>query len=302
MISICIPVFNFDVRELVKSLHTQCIQLNSKSEIILIDDCSDISYRKINSEIQSISNYIQLENNIGRAKIRNAFIQYATYDYLLFLDCDSIIINPDFLKNYIDKLGKNYDVIVGGRIYSGQKPNREKILRWKYCLAREQKPADKNYRRMHFLSNNFLIKKSLLQKIRFDERLTEYGHEDTLFGYELKKAGIKIHYINNPVMNGELENNEEFLEKTEKSIENLILILKLLKGDQNFITEVTLLNNYSKLKTLKLEIIIYFIWKLIRGIIRFFLRKGHVSLLLFDFYKLGYLIFVMRNSYKTKSS
>lgn len=304
MISICIPVFNFDVRDLVKSLHSQCKGLNCKSEIIVIDDCSDNTFRKINSEIHSISKYIQLEKNIGRSKIRNLFLQYDTYDYLLFLDCDSIIINSDFIKNYVESVSNNSDVIVGGRIYPQTKPERNKLLRWKYCLLREQRPQpnDFNYKKMHFLSNNFLIKKSLFEKIRFDERITGYGHEDTLFAYELKKSGIVIKYINNPVMNGELESNEEFIQKTEKSIDNLKLILEFLKFDKGFVNEVTLLKNYFLIKRWKLEFILYLKWKLLNSVIKSFLEKGLVNLFLFDFYKIGYLIHIIRTSNKTKSS
>jgi cellulose synthase/poly-beta-1,6-N-acetylglucosamine synthase-like glycosyltransferase len=304
MISICIPVFNFDVRDLVKSLHSQCKGLNYKSEIIVIDDCSGNSFREINSEINSISKYIQLEKNIGRSKIRNLFLQYAAYDYLLFLDCDSIVISSDFIKNYIESVSNNSDVIVGGRIYPQTKPERNKLLRWKYCLLREQKPQLNNsdYKKMHFLSNNFLIRKSLFEKIRFDERITGYGHEDTLFAYELKKSGIVIKYINNPVMNGELENNKEFIQKTEKSIDNLKLILEFLKFDKGFISEVILLKNYFLIKRWRLELIFYLKWKLLHSVIKRILVKGIVNLFLFDFYKIGYLIHIMRASNKTKTS
>lgn len=304
MISVCIPVFNYDVRDLVKSLYSQCEELNHRYEIILIDDCSEDSFRKINSELHSITKYIQLQKNIGRARIRNLFLQYASFDYLLFLDCDSIIISSDFIKHYIESISNSSDVIVGGRIYSQIKPERNKLLRWKYCLTREQKPQpnDSNYKKMQFLSNNFLINKSLFEKIKFDERISGYGHEDTLFAYELRKSGIIIKYINNPVLNGEIESNEEFIQKTENSINNLKLILEFLKFDNGFIDEVTLLKNYFLIKKLKLDLIFYLKWKLLQSSIRSLLKKGIVSLLLFDFYKIGYLIHIMRTSSKTKTS
>ncbi len=304
MISICIPVFNFDVRDLVKSLYAQCKDLQQKSEIIIIDDCSVASFRKINSEIQSISKYIQLDENIGRAKIRNMFLQFASYDYLLFLDCDSKIINSDFIKNYLSAITKDKNVIVGGRIYPQTKPERNKLLRWKYCLVREQNPASiySDSTNFPFMSNNFLIKKSLFEKIKFDERLTLYGHEDTLFGYELKKAGIKIYHINNPVLNGDLETNEEFIRKTESSIENLNLILKFMNYEKDFIDEVTLLKKFYLIKRLRLDNLFYIKWKVLQTLIRKILISGFISLWLFDFYKLGFLISIMRSSDKTKTS
>lgn len=304
MISICIPVFNFDVRDLVKTLYSQLKYLNHKSEIIVIDDCSDSSFQNINSELSSIANYIQLDTNIGRSKIRNLFLQYANYDYLLFLDCDSKIINSDFIKNYIESIDYTSPVIVGGRVYSSEKPTSDKLLRWKYCVIREQKPLPNNfdYNMMHFLSNNFLIKKSIFEKIRFDERITDYGHEDTLFGYELKKSGIVIKYINNPILNGELESNEEFIQKTEKSINNLKLIYQFLNYDKEFINEVSLLKNYFFIKTIKLEPIFYLLYKAFGNKIKKLLTKGIINLQLFDFYKLGYFISLMRLFDRVKSS
>lgn len=304
MISICIPVYNFDVRDLVKSLHSQCNDIISKPELILIDDCSDTYFQKTNSELSSIARYIQLDKNVGRSKIRNLFLQYANYDYLLFLDCDSIIFTPDFIKKYVKAIDNNSSVIVGGRVYSNQKPTYDKLLRWKYCTLREQKPITDyaSSSKRHFLSNNFLIQKSLFEKIRFDERIIGYGHEDTLFAYELKKAGIEINYLNNPVMNGELENNEEFLEKTERSIINLKQILEFLNYDEGFISEVSLLKNYFRIKKWNLDFLLFIKWRFLKGIIKSLFLKGYVSLMLFDFYKIGYLISLMRASDKTKTS
>ena len=51
MISICIPIYNFDVRQLVISLHKQAQNLKVRSEIILIDDFSNEHYRNINSKV-----------------------------------------------------------------------------------------------------------------------------------------------------------------------------------------------------------------------------------------------------------
>mgnify|MGYP000363990435 FL=1 len=197
MISICIPIHNYDVTSLVNSLHSQCIEANIDFEIILIDDFSEKNFREINSKLSLISNYIQLDNNVGRSRIRNLFLQYAKYEYLLFLDCDSII-NNNFIDNYLDSIiENNSEVFIGGRIYPSIKPDKNYLLRWKYCTLREQTNYPSSNKA--FMSNNFLIKKELFEKIKFDERIKIYGHEDTLFGYELKKAGIKIKYINNPV-------------------------------------------------------------------------------------------------------
>jgi Glycosyltransferases, probably involved in cell wall biogenesis len=287
MISICIPVYNYDVTSLVKGLHSQCISANINFEIILIDDLSENEFKEINSKLSLISNYIQLDKNVGRSRIRNLFLQYAKYEYLLFLDCDSVINNDQFIKNYLESFDNASEVIVGGRIYPVIHPDKNYLLRWKYCTIREQ--TDNPSSNKAFMSNNFLIKKELFEKIKFDERIKMYGHEDTLFGYDLKKAGIRIKYINNPVLNGELESNKEFLKKTEQSIENLKYILDFLNYDKGFINEVSLLKSYFFLKKYKLDLFVNLIFKLKKRSLKWFLEKGIVFLWWFDFYKLGYL-------------
>jgi len=296
MISICIPVYNYDVTSLVKSLHSQCISANINFEIILIDDLSENEFKEINSKLSLISNYIQLDKNVGRSRIRNLFLQYAKYEYLLFLDCDSVINNDQFIKNYLESFDNASEVIIGGRIYPSIKPDKNYLLRWKYCTIREQ--TDNPSSNKAFMSNNFLIKKELFEKIKFDERIKMYGHEDTLFGYDLKKAGIRIKYINNPVLNGELESNKEFLKKTEQSIENLKYILDFLNYDKGFINEVSLLKSYFFLKKYKLDLLVNLIFKLKKRSLKWFLEKGIVFLWWFDFYKLGYLTSIMRSTIK----
>ena len=50
MLSILIPIYNFDITQLVKDLHEQAKSLEKSFEIILIDDASDETYTKINKQ------------------------------------------------------------------------------------------------------------------------------------------------------------------------------------------------------------------------------------------------------------
>jgi len=186
MISVCIPVKDFDITPLLNTLSKQAKEINA--EIIVIDDASAILKEKNRETAEKLDNvkYIELEKNIGRSKIRNLFLKYANFDYLLFLDCDSIVSSPKFLKKYAEIIEKEKpEVVCGGRIY-GEKPKaKENQLRWKYSIKYETKPA--HIRELtpseSFMTNNFLIRKDILDKIRFNEDLTKYGHEDTLFGF-----------------------------------------------------------------------------------------------------------------------
>ncbi len=292
MISICVPIYNFNVSALVSELSKQAQLLNVPNEIILIDDCSSASYKEINKEICSQQHYIQLEKNIGRSKIRNLFLEYAHYDNLLFLDCDSLLISNDFLTKYIQTIRDgNYSVCCGGRVYPKEQPGRNKILRWKYGVKSESQPLHVREKAPNksFMTNNFLVKRELLETIKFDERIMEYGHEDTLFGFQLKKRGLTITHIDNPVLNGDLEDNAEYLDKTEKGIKNLSHIVSYVNNDADFINDVTLLEFYEKLKSLKIVFLIRLMFYPLKPILKLLLANGCSSMLLFNFYKIGIL-------------
>ena len=293
MISICIPIYNFNVTSLVTALEREIVSKKLNARIVLIDDCSLQSYKKLNHLTCQKHTYIELEKNIGRAKIRNLFLAHADAQYLLFLDCDALIVSPNFISNYIQTIETNNEnVICGGRIYDPIKPKRKNRLSWKYGIKTESKSYTERLQNPNrsFMTNNFLIKREILNQIKFDERISKYGHEDTLFGYYLKQSNIKIDHINNPILNGDIEDNKTFLQKTELGIINLISILEYVNYDKSFIADVALLSFHKKLEEKKLIPIVLFLFIVFKPYLKFRLQKGFVNLNQFNFYKLGLLI------------
>ena len=294
MLSVCIPVFNYDVRELTTELFRQ---MPVESEILIIDDCSHDSFKEQYKEIQNEKiTVVLLNENIGRARIRNLFLKYARHENLLFLDCDSQIIQPRFLKNYFDCIQKTYTVVCGGRNYPQKIKNRAYALHWKYGIVRESKSAATRSLQPNrsFMTNNFMIRKEIFKKNNFNNKLYNYGHEDTLLGFELLKAGIRIEHINNPVLHGKLETNKEFLAKTIIGIQNLVFILNELNQNQEFINNVSLLNFFFRLKKRGINKTLPFVAIFFGPFISMLLRSGFVNLRLFDLYKL----FVFARLYK----
>ena len=141
-LSVCIPVYNFDVQELVNSLKKEIIKAQLNAEIILIDDASTKDFVSVNEPLIKIANqFIFLEKNIGRSAIRNLFLKYASGDFLLFLDCDAKIISENFLQNYLQFIEKNKDTKV---IFGGFEVEQGTLtLRKKYSLEREIIPLEK---------------------------------------------------------------------------------------------------------------------------------------------------------------
>lgn len=291
MLSICIPIFNYDITLLLTDLHMQVAQLNVPVEIVCIDDCSSSAFSERNKEICSkFGTYVQLDCNIGRAKIRNLFLEYTQHEYLLFLDCDLVIVSPGFIQQYVNAINEGGTVICGGNTYDKKKPVRQKLLRWRYGHKRESLLV--SVRRLHpnksFMTSNFLINRYILIQHKFEERLSQYGHEDTLFGFHLKMSKIHISHIDNPVLNRNLENNAEFITKTEHGLKNLINILVYIDQDREYMTDVALLNFYQQCQKKHLTPIITVLFAASHTMLKKILTSGFAGLWLFDLYKLGY--------------
>ncbi|TVR73247.1 MAG: glycosyltransferase family 2 protein [Marinilabiliales bacterium] len=296
MISICIPVYNYKVGRLVRDLELQADSCGVPCELVIIDDHSPKALRNLNEAPCSRHSYIKLEANVGRSRIRNMFTQYARYDLLLFLDCDSEIISGEFLKNYIDEIsGSDAPVICGGRIYDKNLPSPGERLRWNFGRERESIPAAVRQKSpvRYFMTNNFLIRREVFDSVKFDERITQYGYEDTLFAYNLGKLGLHIRHIDNPLMHSCVETNSAFIEKTDRGIANLVSIIQYTGQDTGFINTVRILSVYFGMRKNIAGILAGYILMLLRPALRIMLCRRVSSLYLFDLYKLGLLHLLM---------
>jgi GT2 family glycosyltransferase len=181
---------------------------------------------------------------------------------------------------------------MAGRIYDVTKPVTEDYkLHWLYGIKREQWPAKIRRKEPNksFQTNNFMISKEVLQNIGFNEKIIGYGHEDTLFGYDLQKHNIGIFHIDNPVIHMGLESNEEFLRKTREGLKNLKRIMRINGNEKRLVNDITILGFYRKVKKAGLTGFIEYLYKRYEHILRRNLLSQKPNLLVFDFYKLGYL-------------
>jgi GT2 family glycosyltransferase len=293
MISVCIPIYNCRVTTLLRELRALIRASGVKAEIILIDDRSSDEYREHNSQLCNEHKYILLENNIGRSRIRNLFLAYAVYPYLLFLDCDSIITSPDFLMNYISELRRTGSpVICGGLTNETSVPPRKERLRWKYGISREENPASLRNLDPYgfFRTNNFIIDRNVLENIGFDERISGYGYEDTLFAYRLMKGGITVMHTDNPVLHCCRESNLEFLDKSKNGVSNLVAIMEYIDYDREFINGIRLLRTHSKLSQWRLQSILALLSRITQPGLKILLAWGYGGLWMLDLYKLGVLL------------
>lgn len=290
MLSVLIPIYNFNTTELVASIHQQLKLLSIEFEIICVCDAST----KFNLENETIKNFsntelITLNKNIGRSKIRNLLVAKSNYDWLLFLDADVFPKDDLFVKRYLDSISNNGEkVFCGGIIYKDQKPESNKMLRWVYGKNREEISVNKRSGRPYqYVSGaNFLINKSIFAFIKFNEEIIDYGYEDVLFVEDLKNGNIEISHLENPVFHLGVESNLVFLNKTKEAIENLLFISSndILIGDN-----LKLLKTFEILKKSKLNLVFSKVFLLFKKSIEQNLISGKPSLFLFDIFKLGYL-------------
>ena len=172
MLSILIPTYNYDCTQLVKDLQLQAERSGIDYEIIVADDASPIqAYKEKNRAINALPHcrLIELEENIGRARIRNRLADEAQHEWLLFMDADAEVISNSFIADYLKHT--DADVVCGGLCHAETLPSPEVSLRYAY-----EKRADKkrvaHYRVQRpyeqFTPFNFKIRRTIFQDILLD--------------------------------------------------------------------------------------------------------------------------------------
>lgn len=290
MLSILIPTYNYNIYNLVKTLSEQSFEQNIPFEIIVLDDSStDTEIISINQNIENFENcrLIKNEKNLGRTATRHRLSDFAIYENLLFLDADVIPEKMQFIENYLSEIKKNEtEVIFGGIVYSKEKPEKEKMLRWKYGRKREAKSVSERKKDPYFIiSQNLLVKKSVFIKCN---TLTEnYYGLDNFFSNQLKKIGAQVEHIHNPVIHLGLENNITFLKKALAAIETTVILEKKGLVDNNM---RPIQKSFLKLQKYHLKNSFSFIVSKFKHKMERNFNSENPSLFWFDLYRLNYYI------------
>ncbi|WP_289054782.1 glycosyltransferase family 2 protein [Carboxylicivirga marina] len=301
MLSICIPVFNVNITKLIHTIIEQVEFNDFTIEILIYDDGSSTKYKTINQPVVNYKEvkYKELERNIGSAAIRNLMASNAAYNNLLFVDSDSEI-PKDYLANYFSQLNKHL-ILCGGRKHPEQLPSANKRLRWIVGKNREDFGAKERalIPNKSFMSNNFLVKKELFEKIKFDENIKRSGHEDTMMGIEMECNNITIQHIDNPVIHIGLEDNDEFIAKTKQRTETLLFLLDEKSEYKNLMKKrIKLLRYFYLAKATGTIKLFAYLYKTLQNQIEKNLSSKSPSMFLFDLLKIGYLSKIYLSKYK----
>lgn len=284
-LSILIPNYNGDCRQLVTALSRQAEAIDGlRYEVIVADDGStDRSCVTLCKEIEALPycRFIDRGTNSGRAVIRNFLARKAQYQWLLFLDCDMTIPSRQFLQNYLSADG---DIIYGGYIVGEGESSNLRYIYEKVCEPQHR--TEERHKRpfQHFHTSNFFVGRDILLAHPFDERFRNYGYEDVFFGKQLKQAGLSITHLDNPAGFFTYEDNAHFVSKTEEGLRTLHQFRDELRGYSQLLTFVDSIHLGIVRAVIRL-------WhKLFGKLERCNLCGEHPNLTVFKLYKIGYYL------------
>lgn len=302
-LSILLPSYNNVCVSLVQVLQRQADALRGKLdkpfryEIIVADDCStDAACIDANRVIGDMLHcrYLRMEQNVGRAQIRNVLISESRGGYVLLIDSDLFLCDDNYLYKYATSTA---DVVYGGTRIGGEglamvdnEANTENLkgnLRYIYEKKAEpsHRAAFRQLRPNQEISVcNLYARRDIMEAHPFDSRFKAYGYEDVLFGKRLAESGIEVTHIDNPVLINEFESNSVFVKKTEEAILTLCRFEQDLEGYSNLKTKVTTLGRYIPLSLFRL-------WhRIMKNKEKRNLTGSKPNLLLFKLYKLGFFL------------
>jgi glycosyltransferase involved in cell wall biosynthesis len=229
--------------------------------------------------------FFQAEHNLGRAAIRNALAREAKGEWLLFIDADAEVRSPSFIADYMAATDEKKALVVcGGTGNLALCPRPEARLRYDYEVAAEKRFTVEFRNRFpyaQFTTFNFLVRRDLFLSIGFDEHCKTYGHEDTLFGLQLKQRGIAIKHIDNKLTHLGLEDADVYLAKTETALRSLAS-MDVRQREHVRISALAL-----RLKRWHLLGLVRVLFQVCKPLLRANLLGKHPSQKLFAFYKIG---------------
>ena len=289
MLSILIPVFNFNVVQLIKNIQSQAEACQIEYEIICLDDGSRNDIITANNVINELKNtsYLKNEHNIGRNQTRLRLCEKARYDWLLFLDADVLPKNNKLIANYLNLLDAGYEAIYGGFAYDKKVPEARFKLRWEYGRKHEQVEASKRNTKPYkvIISANFIIRKSVFTTINKKIVGNFYG-EDNQFGALLKSHNIKVMHIDNEVYHLGIEPSEKYLQKKEQAA---LTLLHFYKNQKHTDHENDLLSLYERLKRYRLSGLFAFFFKFLKRPLRSNLLGNSPSIMALQLYRISYM-------------
>lgn len=174
LVSVVIPTYNAGryIREAVESVIQQTYGV---VEIIVVDDGStDATTAVLKPYIDSRAIIYVKQENGGSMRARNVGVQYATGEFIAFLDADDVWM-PEKLEKQMVLFTHDVCLVYSGRLLlddQGHLTDSREIPRRGHVL--------KDLLRNNFITNSsVVVRRSILEKVgHFNEAANVYGLED----------------------------------------------------------------------------------------------------------------------------
>jgi glycosyltransferase involved in cell wall biosynthesis len=195
--NVIIPTYNklSLLRQTLASLEKQVIDCTS-FQTIVTDDCSSDGTREF---LEQYSGPLSLKpvfhhQNQGRAAARNAALNHADGDIIVFLD-DDMEATSDFIAAHLSHHTGDENIAVIGNAVTSSKITNTVFTRYLDHTGVHRLQTNQAIPFKYFTSNNSSVSKKILDRVGyFNENFSEYGGEDTELGYRLSKAGVVFRY------------------------------------------------------------------------------------------------------------
>ena len=231
-LSILIPVYNWDISQLLHTLHQQCLNLAEPGmvEVIVVDDGSSqkFSNKRLAGEFPEVQ-YKELSENTGRSAVRNTLIDLAQGADVLFLDADMLPDQDKFVQTYLDLARKGVDVVCGGISYQQIDKLDDAYSFYVHKSSKtEALPATVRNKTpwRYVFTSNILLRRDIVESVRFDPRFVSYGFEDIEWGIRLAKS-FELFHIDNPCTHMGIMKKLQDFNKMRDSVENHYLLYSL---------------------------------------------------------------------------
>jgi len=231
-LSILIPVYNWDVRLLLNILHQQCSTITDSGsiEIRVLDDGSSEKFDIVSLAAElSLVTYEEFTENQGRVAVRNALLDKAKGEYVLFLDSDMLPDQDNFIRTYLDYAHEKYDIVCGGISYlqSNEADTSSSFYLYKSRKTEALSAEVRSSAPWRYLfTSNCMLRREIVTSIRFDSRFKGYGFEDIEWAIRLATT-YTIKHVDNTCSHMGVMSKAKVCLNMRNSIENYRLLLDL---------------------------------------------------------------------------
>ena len=192
-ISFYIPAYNAEktIKKCIDSILSQTV---SQKKILVINDCSTDSTKKILSSYGSKVETINNAKNLGVSYNRNLATRYLKTRYIASIDAD-VELNEDWTKILVTKSGEKGITLIGGKMYEKYIENPYNLWR---SLRLKQNWGKKDLLNPKFVfgCNNILDSTKILTQDNYRNDLEYFktNGEDIEFSNMLKNKKLDLYY------------------------------------------------------------------------------------------------------------